>query len=167
MQQQIWHWLYNHGVSAVIIYGIMSLCCCTDCDYNYAVCIRFFGNGSRADSHRYSTYTGRICPYHFLFDPKCFLCRSLVEYGDTVLALLPADGYFSFGFSGDMVVLHDFPWKNGPLKQAFWRTIIKNQLMHNNHSFPRYTLYLRWLHPFAQMATPSGNKGVLTSKLHK
>ena len=47
---------------------------------------------------------GRICPYHFLFDPKCFLCRSLVEYGDTVLALLPADGYFSFGFSGDMVV---------------------------------------------------------------
>lgn len=38
------------------------------------------------------------------FDPKCFLCRSLVEYGDTVLALLPADGYFSFGFSGDMVV---------------------------------------------------------------
>ncbi len=32
------------------------------------------------------------------FDPKCFLCRSLVEYGDTVLALLPADGYFSFGF---------------------------------------------------------------------
>ena len=57
-----------------------------------------------ADSHRYSTYTGRICPYHFFFDPKCFLCRSLVEYGDTVLALLPADGYFSFGFSGDMVV---------------------------------------------------------------
>ena len=43
-------------------------------------------------------------PDHFLFDPKCFLCRSLVEYGDTVLALLPADGYFSFGFSGDMVV---------------------------------------------------------------
>lgn len=64
----------------------------------------FLVNGSRADSHRYSTYTGRICPYHFLFDPKCFLCRSLVEYGDTVLALLPADGYFSFGFSGDMVV---------------------------------------------------------------
>ena len=86
------------------MYNQCQICCCTDCDYNYAVCIRFFGNGSRADSHRYSTYTGRICPYHFLFDPKCFLCRSLVEYGDTVLALLPADGYFSFGFSGDMVV---------------------------------------------------------------
>ena len=83
------------------MYNQCQICCCTDCDYNYAVCIRFFGNGSWADSHRYSTYTGRICPYHFFFDPKCFLCRSLVEYGDTVLALLPADGYFSFGFSGD------------------------------------------------------------------
>ena len=50
-------------------------------------------------------HAGRICPYHFLFGPQCFLCRALVEYGDTVFTLFPANGNFSLGFFGNMVVL--------------------------------------------------------------
>ena len=36
---------------------------------------------------------------------QCFLCRALVEYGDTVFTLFPANGNFSLGFFGNMVVL--------------------------------------------------------------
>ena len=72
---------------------------------HYAVCIRVPGDGCRIDCYWYSTHAGRICPYHFLFGPQCFLCRALVEYGDTVFTLFPANGNFSLGFFGNMVVL--------------------------------------------------------------
>ena len=80
------------------------ICCCIDRDYNYAVCIRIPGNGRRIDCNWYSTHAGRICPYHFFFGPQCFLCRTLVEYGDTVFTLFPANGDFSLGFFGNMVI---------------------------------------------------------------